>query len=632
MLRPFLLLCLLAFITLPAHAQSQAARAAKSAQKGDWVTARNLVVQTRDPAAGAVYEWLLYTDAKVDGLPFDRVANFIKRNPNWPRQELLKRAAEKALEENRAPSDILAWFQAYPPVSILGLQKYIQAAQRANDETLARRVLNESWPTVFGDTEDQNKFLNLYGRSISADSHRRRIDHLLFNERTTQARALAARLGQGYPELVAARIALATEAAGVEGLLARVPRTLQNDPGLLYERLRFRRKNDQDAGALSILNNPPPSASLSNPEEWWKERNIIARRLMEARNFREAYRVASNHQQMEGQEYADAEWLSGWLALRFLNDPQRAAQHFEMMNARVKTAISKARATYWAGRAYEAMNNQQKANDFFRQASSFPKTYYGQLAQKHMKGASQIDPVPAVATDQDVAALRANILFRAAMIFDDANMDRERNLLLKSLAESLDQGGQLKALAQELTRRNLQSEALKVAKIASGKNIFLADEAYPRIPNLTRGLSGDKALIHALIRQESQFDKDAESSAGALGLMQLMPTTARDVARRLDVNYSKERLTNDPRYNVQLGTAYLNRLLERFGNSYPLALASYNAGSGRVAGWIKDMGDPRLGKHDWVDWIEMIPIYETRNYVQRVMENYIVYRDHLGVR
>ncbi len=621
------------FFVSEAYAQNQSAvQAARAADRGDWVRARNLVLQSKDVAAGAVYEWILYTDPKVEGLPFERVADFIRRNPSWPRQNALKAAAEKALEPNRPAPEIMQWFQKNPPVTMIGLQKYMRAAKDMGDPNVAQNILNESWPQVDGDTKDQNEFLDLYGRNISADSQRRRLDYLLFKERTTQARSLAARLGNGYPELVAARVALAQGDAGVEQLIARVPRNLQSDPGLLFERLRFRRKNDQDAGALAILNNPPAAANLSNPEEWWKERNIMVRRLIEARQFAEAYRVAANHQQMEGQEYADAEWLSGWLALRFLNRPQEAAQHFETMNTRVKTAISRARATYWAGRAYEAMNDPVKANAFFTQAASFPKTYYGQLAQKHLKGAANVDPVPAIASEQDRAFINSNVMFRAAMIFHEADMRSERNAFLKSLAESLEQGGQLKAMAQELTRRDLDSEALKVTKIAAGKNFFLAEEAYPRIPNLTRGLQADIALVHALIRQESQFDKDAQSSAGALGLMQLMPTTAQEVARKRGWDYNKGMLTNNPRYNVQLGTAYLNDLLVRFGNSYPLALASYNAGSGRVRGWMSEMGDPRSGKLDWVDWIEMIPIYETRNYVQRVMENYVVYRDHLNVR
>lgn len=332
------------------------------------------------------------------------------------------------------------------------------------------------------------------------------------------------------------------------------------------------------------------------------------------------------------QEYADAEWLSGWLALRFLNKPDVALQHFESMYPRVKTAMSRARASYWAGMATETLGQKDKTVSWMGIAASFPKVYYGQLAAKHMKGQIRAaSPVPAVASSSDTAKIKNSDLGRAIRLLDEANLKYIRNKLIVSETETLKTGGEYKALAQMLTSMGLKAEALKVAKKASGDNFFLKEEAYPTLKPLFNGLNVDVALAHALIRQESQFDPEIRSPSGALGLMQLMPGTAREVARKRGWSHQNEWLTTQPKQNVLVGCAYLNDLLARFNGSYPLALAAYNAGPRRVNEWIEEFGDPRAGQIDWVDWIELIPVYETRNYVQRVMENYMVYKEHMGV-
>ena len=597
----------------------------------NWVDARQFTVRSKDPVVAKMYEWMLY-QSSATGLPFETVARFIRNNPNWPDVKDMQATAERNMPENYPATSALQWFDAYPPVTARGLDLYVIAALSAGQTDKARQVANKFWPQVSMKSDEQAALYSRYRSILSADSQRRRIDYLLFRDKNQDAKALAKMMGQGYPTLVDARIQLEADTRSAQAVLALVPGNLRNDPGLQFERLRWRRKKDEDAGALEILNRPPSAELITNKEDWWKERNILARRMIEERRYDQAYRIAANHGQMEGPEYADAEWLAGWLALRFLNKPDVAYKHFQSMYPRVKTAISKARAAYWAGMAAEALNRPEETLRWMSISAGFPKVYYGQLAARHMKGLiPATSPVPAVASSADTAKIRNSDLGRAIRLADEANLRYVRNQMIVSLTESLKTGGEYKALAQMLTQMGLKAEALKVAKKASGENFFLREEAYPTLKNLFAGMNVDVALAHALIRQESQFDAEIKSPAGAMGLMQVMPATAREVAKKRGWQHQTDWMTTQPKQNVLIGSAYLNDLISRFGGSYPLALAAYNGGPRRVNEWLEEFGDPRKGQLDWVDWIELIPVYETRNYVQRVMENYIVYKEHMGV-
>ena len=612
-----------------AEASSTAALKAMSAK--DWVQARALTMKSRDPVLAKLYQWMLYQSNET-GLPFEAVAGFIKANPHWPDIADMQATAERNLPDNYPAQNVIQWFSNYPPVTARGLDLYVTALHSAGQQDKARKTLNENWSKIRMKTEDQATLLSKYRTWLSADANRRRLDFLLFRSQNKDAKALAKSLGSGYQALVEARIALREDARSVEALIALIPSSLKNDPGLQFERLSWRRKKKENAGALQILNTAPPANQISNPEDWWKERNIIVRRLIEERRYSEAYKVASNHGQMEGSEYADAEWVSGWLALRFLNKPDAAFKHFESMYPRVKTSISKARAAYWAGLAAEKLGQREVALRWLSMAATYPKVYYGQLAAKHLKGKiAPVSPVVAKASEADIAKIRNSDLGRAIRMTHEAGLNHARNQMIASLTETLKTGGEYKALARMLTGMGLRAEALKVAKKAAGDNFFLKEEAYPTIVEYFKGLNVDVALAHALIRQESQFDAQVKSPAGAMGLMQVMPGTANEVAKKRGWQHDNQWMLTRPQHNVLIGSAYLNDVLARFGGSFPLALASYNAGPRRVSEWLAEFGDPRTGQVDWVDWIELIPIYETRNYVQRVMENYVVYHEHMGL-
>jgi soluble lytic murein transglycosylase len=476
----------------------------------------------------------------------------------------------------------------------------------------------------------QAAIIRQYGQVISMRSQNARLDNLIKNESYTQARALGGILQRGYPQLIEARIALREDKRGSEDLVYKVPSSLQNNTGLLFERIRTLRKNDNNAAAANLLNKASALDGITFPEDWWKERNILVRRLIEDRNFPKAYALASNHGLEKGPEFAEAEWLSGWLALRFLNKPQVAYTHFMNMYGKVETAISKARGAYWAARAAETLNKDSDANTWYFQAATYPHTYYGQIALNHLKmPAPQQLPLPATANDQ--AAITSSDLVQAAVLLHNAGYESLSAKFISAKLDNIQVDGGYQAFATYLNRIGDVSGAYRVAKRASWKNIFLGDTAYPSLMKWVDDASIDPALAHAIIRQESQFDTSATSPSGALGLMQLMPGTASEVARKRGWAHQTAWLISKPDHNILLGSTYLNELLRRFNGSYPLAIAAYNAGPSRVNGWLEAFGDPRTGEVNWIDWLELIPIPETRNYVQRVTEGIVTYRDHLGM-
>lgn len=591
------------------------------------MNARGAVIQSGNPVLYKLYEWALYRE-DLNNLPFDRIASFITRNPNWPEQTKLLATAERNIPDTLPAAEIITWFTAHPPVSGHGIERLFRAGVATGQQVTT--IANSAWPKASMDVGTQSDLMQQYGRLISREAHEARIDYLLDGDAYTLARGLGNLLQNGYPQLIEARIALREGKRGGEDLVYNVPKSLQNNPGLIFERIKHMRKNNDNAAAASLLNTASHISNLTLPEDWWKERNIIVRRLIEDKNFAKAYALASDHGLTNGTEFAEAEWLSGWLALRFLNKPQIAYLHFTRMYGKVETSISKARGSYWAARAAEKMGQANDSATWYYQAATYPHTYYGQIALKHLK--TPIQPqIPAQMSAADHSAITSSDLVQAAVLLRGAGYESLGAKFINAKLDTIQSGGEFQAFATYLKKIGDVSGAYRVAKRASWKNIFLGETAYPSLMKWVGDLDIDPALAHAIIRQESQFDIGAESPAGALGLMQLMPGTAKEVAKKRGWQHQTDWLLSRPEHNVLLGSAYLNELLGRFDGSYPLAIAAYNAGPSRVRGWLEAFGDPRAGEVNWIDWIELIPVAETRNYVQRVTEGVVTYRDHLGM-
>jgi soluble lytic murein transglycosylase len=606
--------------------QADTVKAVRAAAQDRWSVARNLAAGTRDSLASKIYYWMLFS--KRDNVQdYHVLTRFIRQNPDWPGIPGLKVKAERAMPADLGSAEVMAWYADYAPSTADGVDRYAEALIESGRSVEAKKFLADWWATTTLSRDDQKMIFRKYGNYLDRAAHLRRFDAMLLRGEYVNSRALAGVLGAGYSELAEARIALAEDAGNVDTLLVRVPRQLQKDAGLQFERLRWRRKNDMDVAAMEILNNPPPIGQISNPKDWWKERHIIIRRLLERHMNESAYILAARHGTLEGLEYAEAEWLAGWLALRFMHKPTKAYEHFQAMYKSVETPVSKARGAYWAGRAASALGDKALALKWYKDAAQYQTVFYGQLAGKAL-GVDYALPhaAPPNLGSADLQAFKSNELVQAARIFRRAGQNRDATRFLKAFVEGDESAKAYRYAAETAAEMGSLSDAVRISKDATAKGLFLTAQSYPVITDKLGGVTLEWALVHAIIRQESMFDYDAESSAGALGLMQLMPATARETAGKMGIAHQANWLTSNPNHNIRLGSAYLQSLIDRYKGSYPMAMAAYNAGPGRIGGWVEDYGDPRTGKIDMVDWIELIPIYETRNYVQRVMENLHVYR------
>jgi soluble lytic murein transglycosylase len=624
-----LLLCTgLIVLSLPAAAQSTATRALQEIENKNWERAFNLASQSNNATLMKLYFWQYYQTDENNG-DFERIAHFIRNNPDWPKIDNIRRQLERRITPLESDTDIIKWFKDYPPLTAKGVDHYAKALLRQGLENEFRRFIGEWWATTDMSRDEQKQIYTQYKAYIPLHAHSRLFDKLLFNDQYTNARAIAAVLGSGYSELAEARIALAEEKPEVNGLISRVPAALRNDPGLLYERLKWRRKNDLNQEAIEILHNEPAANKIANPDDWWKERHIIIRRMMEEGYYRQAYTLASGHKQTEGFSYAEAEWLAGWLALRFMDKPAEAYQRFEALHAKVTSPVSLARAAYWAGRAAEAMNVPDLSKTWYERAAQYQTVFYGQKAGEKigLHNALQNAKPPSITPDIK-ARLDASPFYQASMLYSQAGMKNRAIEFLRNFVQAEESAEAYYYAVLAAADIGSYRDVIMLAKEATKNGYFLTLQSYPNIMNkLSKAhQSVEPAFIHSLIRQESQFDQHALSPAGALGLMQLMPATAQEVAGKVGVSHQTQWLTSVPEHNIQLGSYYMARLLDRYNGEYIMAIAAYNAGPGRVDNWIKTFGDPRTGEVDPMDWGELIPIYETRNYIQRVMEGLYVYR------
>ena len=603
--------------------QSSIVYALKLAKRDQWSDARRQIPRGGDTAEQRAFEWYEYKTG-APGVTFSQIAAFVRENPEWPLIDKLRMQAEMVMPSGMKAETVINWFQENQPVTPNGMDAYAQALINSGQADEARKALREWWPDASLTRDQQKNFFSKYESYLDRASNLQRFNALLFDGKYSNARGMATVLGKGFPELAEARIALSSGNGNVNPAIAAVPPNLQNDEGLLYERLRWRRRNDINDGALEILAEPLDYADMYNPEAWWTERNIMVRRLIEEKQYKRAYDLARKHGQREGLPFAQAEWTAGWLALRFLNKPWEAFEHFERVYHKVETPISKSRAAYWAGLASEKLNHAEVSQKWFTVAAQTQTTFYGQLAAAKI-GAPQKLPAPSIKSAKPSAS--AQELIKVADFFSKAGLRGEAASFLLRTASNAKTPDDYLVAAQKASKLHMDHIAIRVAQEAEKKNIIIPDQAYPLVDNYLRGVNDvEWALVHALIRQESRFDEQAISPAGARGLMQVMPGTAKEVARKAGLAHQTDWLITRPDHNIKLGTKYIAQMVARYNGNYALALAAYNAGPGRVDRWVKEFGDPRKGEIDLIDWIELIPIYETRNYVQRVMEGVYVYR------
>lgn len=580
----------------------------------------------------------LSDDARADSVSFDVFRAFMDRNHNWPQMTAIQQRFERRLAQSGAyPVDsIILFFAQHPPMTAPGWEVYLHALSRKGQRARGSVLFKEWWVSAIMPVGDQTRLANRYNDILTPADHRKRLDRIIYDKQYTAARSLAQRLGGGYPQLVEARIALRNDKRGVQAKVDAVPSHLKNSNGLIYDRVVWRRQNGNVKGAIDLLMNSPAIDDDSIARLWWRQRHILARDLIEEKRYIEAYDLLNQHKQTAALGFSQAEWLKGWLALRFMGRPHQAFQSFEKMYNAVSTPISRARASYWAGRAAERLGQSDVAQLWYQTASQYPTTFYGQTAAARAGLRDAITPAavgnaaPTAETQNARVSLYRDSRIQAAQILNRRGEKKYASLFIRRVLYDIDNANQLQffaPLAELASKMNLPDTAIRVTKKAERHRLFLSDSAFPTVMDKVRRSNPlDPAMVHAIIRQESRFDVDALSPAGALGLMQLMPATAKETAGKLGIPHRKAWLTERPEHNIILGSEYLSRMLDRYNGSLPLAIGAYNAGPGRVDSWIRRFGDPRTNAIDMLDWMELIPIYETRNYIQRVLEAYGVYR------
>ncbi|HWD58640.1 MAG TPA: lytic transglycosylase domain-containing protein [Stellaceae bacterium] len=628
-LRLLLLVAVSVSLSRPAHAEdlpdgdrAAGIAAIAAARAGEWPQAHAAAAKSANPLATKIVRWLDFTRSNVTGR-FADISQFIEQNPDWPSQKLLRRQAETAL--NGESDDIAAaWLKRFPPVSAMGKARAAAIQLARGDQAGGLAALRQVWIDGDFNASDERDFSTRYGTNIRPEDNVKRLDRLLWDRQEDAARRMLPTVPPDYRSEAVARLALYARTPNADKLVEQVPQALRNDPGLVFDVVHWERHNDQyDAAAQLLIANP------SNPvraASWAGEREIVARRLLSGGNADLAYKVIQQNSLSDSAAYSDAEFLSGYIALRFLKNPTLAFEHFSQVLARATTPWSKSRAAYWSGRAADAEIKPQLAAKWYAAGAENMATFYGQLAAHQLGNDAPPHPLPEPkATAAQLAAFSSQPLVQAASLFAAAGDREHLKVFLMAQADLSKEPVAFAMVASYAERLGRIDVAIAVARRSIDAGMPLMIHGYP-VTALPQGGAVEHALLLAIVRTESAFDQDAMSGVGARGLMQLMPGTAQLISKQLQLPYSVDRLTSDGIYNLTLGRAYIEKLLEDFGGSYPLAIAAYNAGPGRIRQWLHDYGDPRGKQIDMVDWIEAIPFTETRLYVQRVLESVQMYR------
>ena len=597
-------------------------------RKGTLPAADAAAAGIADPIQRAALDWIALKTAPTP----DRLRAFEDAHRDWPADDYLREVREGWLFEHHAtPSAIEAEFAKTPPQTSAGVLAAARAALASGRKDDATNAVRELWRERDLDNWTEAAVLKEFAGLLTRADHKYRADRLLYAEKAWPAMRAAALAGPDEVALLNARLEAARGPLSPRAITA-VPASLQTDPGLLFARVQDARRANRTADASAWLAlAPKDSAALIDPDKWWSERRMVAREWLDRGDMEQAYKLCADARTATGPARVDASFHAGWIALRFLNDPAKAARHFADAADAAVTPLAVSRANYWRGRAADALNNAEEARGYYQRAAAYPIAYYGQLASRRLGGDAPLAPraprTIAVGDDRAEAT-------RVIELYYDAGLDDLANALAFSAASNWTDEAQIAALGALIEHRASAPISVAFGKRATERGFALDETAFPMngLPSFAPlPHSADTANVLAVARQESEFIWRAASGAGAKGLLQILPATAQMTARRAGVAFDYGRLIGDPAFHLQLGAAYLGQLSEDEGGSLEMTLAAYNAGPGRVAQWISAYGDPRTGAIDPVDWVERIPFDETRDYVQRVSENLGIYKARLAV-
>ncbi len=577
-----------------------------------------------------IIKWIGYTDGHAGG-GFSEIVSFMEKNPDWPNMKILKNKAELSLTGNESAKDVIKYFTANPPVTGYGMWMLARAkTETGSGVKEAIALLKQAWQQGDFSRDTEENFLNDNRNILTPEDHYQRVDRLLWEGNEDGAKRLYPLLSANHKKIVHARLEIMK---GNSSAIAKLPENLRNNPGIIYEQLKILNEKENYGRMYQILS--AQNGKMPSQAKLWKIKNRLVRELLDENKIKEAYNIAKNHgNEAGGSDYPEAEWLAGWISLRYLNNPQEAYKHFYNMYNQVKYPVSLSRAAYWAGRAAESNRNADIAQNWYEVASEYTTSFYGQLAYFKVNGKSAKLPLP---KNPEMGLLPENIkkvreMLMAAYAMEAIGQSGQAERFIKAAINSVNTPSEMAYIGEFGLKIGRTNFAVVAGKEALSKGVAIVSHGWPQTKHMPKSIGVEKPLALGVIRQESVFNPNVMSSAKAMGLMQLIPATASRMSKNLGIPYKQNNLLSNPTYNITLGSHYLDTLINQFDGSYILAIASYNAGPGNARKWIKKYNDPREmdNTYDVIDWLESIPFGETRNYVQRVLENIQVYRSELN--
>jgi soluble lytic murein transglycosylase len=597
-----------------------------------WNSALKSAEKVKNSEFRILIKWM-YLKTTGNAATFNDYKSFIEQHADYPRINRIKYLAEQKIYlRNNSPTSIVNWFEKNPPLGGLGKIKLAEAYLEQGKMNQAEQLVREGWTSAEISKNNLGYYRAKFKKYLTSEDHLKRADYLAWENKYWDLKRMLKYLPKDERALYNARQILMSNSYGVDNAILKVPTHLKKDTGLAYDRLKWRNRRGRLEGSLEILykNANRTETQMVRPDKWWEQRKSVARTLIYKKRYKTAYKIASEHSLSAGPSFAEAEWLAGWIALSFLNSPEYAISHFENFYNNVGYPISLARGAYWLGVTYKNLDNKELAFKYFSEGAKFPMTYYGQLSFNQIKPGENFELIDQSNFDKDYQKdFNKNKLIEHVILLKELDATKYAKDIIKHLATlNVDKGSEVLAakLSTEVERYDF---AIQISKQASYEKRFFNKYNYPIISTpkvINKKQMPNSEVVLAIIRQESEFDRKANSWAGARGMMQLMKYTAKLVAKQAKLPYSISGLTQDPEYNIKLGSYYFNSLMENYSGVYPFAIAAYNAGPNRVKTWRRVNGDPSKGELSYVNWVELIRFKETRNYVQRVIENINVYK------
>ena len=618
---------------LSKHDANHFRQAMRAADQKKWPDVEQYLKRINDPIAHKILEWRLAADDPY--VSFEVLSRVVQTQSDWPRMTRIRSKAEtRMFERPLSPDDTISWFGGTEPVSGEGRIAMARAYYQLGQDSTADRWLKSAWRDSKLTRDRQRTLYKRYKGRLTPEDHAARADHLIWLGRRYYGSAggLLSMMNYSDKALMDARMRVGANRKGMNNAIRNLPSSVKNDTGLWFERAYWRRKRLGNESAIeALLKIDTPARTEQGRRRVWLEKKRIAYWAIAKKRYQEAYALTLNHGIKSGEHFAEAEFLAGWLALTKLNNSNQALRHFTTLKNGVSLPVSAGRANYWMGRAAE-LSGDPNATIYYAEAARFPNVYYSQLAAERLNNGLAYVSLPQENQGFALAGtFEANELVRALRMIGEIQSERTFNQFsyhLDDVFNSPDELSQLSRLAKDY---DFMKPSVRAAKQAARMNTMLTESGYPK-PEVITGLSVnyDIPFVLAIARQESEFNTKARSAARAYGMMQMINSTARVTAKRARMPYQRTWLTGDPEYATKLGAQHINDLLIQFDGSYIMAAAAYNAGGHRVRQWNKTYGDPRTGQISPIDWIESIPFSETRNYIQRVMENQQVYRARLN--